>query len=73
MGTPPIQRLLGLKVIGDTREGNGSGFQAIGRDAQGPMPIGFRAVGKKEGEVGSGLKGVGSIVKLKVKSLEFRV
>jgi len=61
----------GLMVIGDIKEGIGSGFQAIGRDAQGPMPIGSPAVGNREGEVGSGSLDVGSTDKLKIKSDEF--
>jgi len=71
MGHLPIQKLFGFKVIGDITEGTGIGFQAIGRDLQGPMPIGCPVVGNQEGEVGSGLKATGSIVKLKVKSDEF--
>jgi hypothetical protein len=50
----------GLRVIGDIEEGNGSGFQAIGKDGQGPMPIGSPAVGNREGEVGSGFEVIGS-------------
>jgi hypothetical protein len=60
MDHPPIQRLSGLKVIGDIEEGSGSGFQAIGRDAQDPMPIGPPAIGNREGEVGSGSLAIGS-------------
>jgi len=61
----------GLKVIGDIVEGNGSGFQAIGRDAQDPMPIGCLVVGNREGEVGRGSLAIGSTDKLIVKSDEF--
>lgn len=57
----PIQRPFGSKVIGNIGEGNGFGFQAIGRDVQGLMPFGCLATGRQEGEVGSGIKDVGSI------------
>jgi len=56
----PIQRPSGLEVIGGIGEGNGSGFQAIGRGGRGPMPIGSLAVGNQEMEVGSGSKAIGS-------------
>jgi hypothetical protein len=60
MGHPPIQIPFGLKVIGGIEEGIGFGFQAIGKDAQGPMPIGCLAVGSPEEEVGSGSMVIGS-------------
>jgi hypothetical protein len=60
----------GLKVIGDIGEGNGFGFQAIGRGGRGPMPIGSLVNGNREERVGSGSKAIGIIVKLKVKSDE---
>lgn len=56
----PIQTLSGLKVIGDITEGNGSGFQAIGRGAQGLMPTGSQAIGNQEREVGPGSVAIGS-------------
>jgi hypothetical protein len=71
-GTPlPIQMPSGLKGIGKIEEGNGSGFQAIGRNAQGPMPIGSPVVGNREKEVGSGSVAIGRTDKLKAKSDEF--
>jgi len=63
----PIQTPFGDPGIGNIGEGIGFGFQAIGRDAQGPMPIGCLAVGNQEEEVGSGSVAIGSIAK-RVKS-----
>jgi hypothetical protein len=72
MGHPLIQRLSGLRVIGGIAEGNGFGFLAIGRDGQGPMPIGSLAVGNQEEEVGSGSKATGSIDK-KLRAMRFEL
>ena len=63
MEHPPIQSLFGYPDIGFIGMGIGSGFQAIGKDAQGPMPIGCLAVGNQEEEVGSGSLAIGSIAK----------
>ena len=61
MGHLPSLRPFGSPVIGGTGEGNGFGSPAIGRDVQGLMPFGCLATGRQEGEVGSGIKDVGSI------------
>jgi hypothetical protein len=60
MEHPPIQRLFGDPGIGLIGEGNGFGFQAIGRDVQRHMPIGSLVIGNRGGEVGSGSMAVGS-------------
>ena len=73
MDHPPIQTLFGFKVIGDITEGIGIGFQAIGRDLQGPMPIGCPVVGNQEREVGPGSVAIGSTSeknKFRVKSFQ---
>ena len=56
----PIQTPFGDPGIGLIGEGTGFGFQAIGRDVQGPMPIGCLAIGNPEEEVGSGSMAIGS-------------
>jgi hypothetical protein len=56
-----IQKLFGGPVIGLIREGVGFGFQAIGRNLQGLMPIGFLAIGNPEEEDGFGLRAIGII------------
>ena len=61
MGHLPILRLFGSPVIGGTGEENGFGSPVIGRDVQGLTPFGCLATGRQEGEVGSGIKDVGSI------------
>ena len=61
MGHLLIQRLFGFPVTGGMAEGNGFGSPAIGRDVQGLMPFGYLATGKREGEVGSGIQGIGNI------------
>lgn len=61
MGHHPTQRPFGFMAIGDTEEGNGSGFPAIGRGVQSLVLFGCLATGKREGEVGSGIKDTGSI------------
>ena len=73
MGHLPILRLFGSPVIGGMGEGNGFRSPAIGRDVQGLMPFGCLATGRQEGEVGSGIKDVGSIGEKKtVRSLGVR-
>jgi len=42
-------------------EGNGFGLPVIGRGVRGLMPFGHPGIGKKEGEVGSGIQGIGNI------------
>jgi len=61
----PIQMPFGDPGIGFIGMEIGSGFQAIGRDAQPHMPIGCLAVGNPEEEVGSGSMAIGSIDKNK--------
>jgi hypothetical protein len=67
----PIQMLFGDLAIGLIGEGIGSGFEAIGPDLHGHMPIGYPVIGSREEEVGSGSMVIGSTDKLKVKSDEF--
>jgi len=74
MGHLPILRPFGSPVVGGTGEGNGFGSPVIGRDVQGLMPFGCLATGSQEGEVGSGIKDVGSIDEKKtVRSWELGV
>jgi len=60
MDHPPIQMPFGDPGTGNIGEGIGFGFQAIGRDVQRPMPIGFLAIENPGEEVGSGSMAVGS-------------
>ena len=57
---PPIQMLCGDPGIGSIDMGIGFGSQAIGRDVQRRMPIGYLAIGNREEEVGSGSMAIGS-------------
>jgi hypothetical protein len=61
MGSLHMQRLFGLQAIGNIRDENGFGYQAIGQDLQSPMPFGFPAIGNREEEVGSGFPDNGNI------------
>jgi len=56
----PIQSRFGDPAIGIIEEGGGFGFQAIGRGLRDRKPIGCLAIGKREGEVGSGGKATGA-------------
>ncbi len=53
----------GDRVIGPIAEASGLGSQAIGRDLQDLMPIGYPAIGSREGEAGSGSMAIGSTEK----------
>ncbi len=72
MGPLLILIPFGLKVTGHIAEGNGFGFQVIGRDAQDRMPIGCPAAGNREETVGFGFQGGGYTDKLKVESGNFQ-
>jgi hypothetical protein len=65
MGHLPIPKPLGSRAIGNIVEENGSGYRAIGRGGQGHTPFGCLAIGRREGEVGSGIKDIGSIAEFK--------
>ncbi len=56
----PIRMPFGGPGIGPLGEGIGSGFQAIGRNLQGPTPIGSLATGNPEEGAGSGSMAIGS-------------
>jgi len=59
----PIQSRFGDPAIGIIEEGSGFGSRATGRDLRDIEPIGCLVIGKREGEVGSGGKATGGIVK----------
>lgn len=61
----PIRRLFGFPVIGDIKEGIGSGSPGIGKDVQDPMRFGFLGNGNPEEEAGAGSKDIGNTVKIK--------
>ena len=55
------QRLSGYLATGSTEEESGPGYQAIGRDVRGLMPIGFLVIGSQGEEVGFGYQDIGNI------------
>jgi len=58
-----ILKPLGSRATGNIEEESGFGSQAIGRGGRGHTPFGCPAIGRREGEVGSGIKDIGSIAK----------
>jgi hypothetical protein len=56
----PIQSRFGDPATGIIEEGSGFGTRGTGRDLRDLEPIGCLAIGKREGEVGSGEKAAGS-------------
>ncbi len=65
MGHLHILKPLGSRATGNIEKENGSGCLAIGRDGPGHAPFGYLAIGRREGEVGCGIKDIGNIVKFK--------
>ena len=56
-----MQEPIGFPVTGNIGEGNGSGFQVIGRESPDPMQSGFPVTGMRDLGGGSGSKGIGTI------------
>ena len=67
----PIPMLSGDLDTGNIGEENGSGLQVTGINARSLTPPGFQDAGSRGEGAGSGSRGIGNTVELKVKSEEF--